>query len=85
MKPTKDRVVLKQHEAEKTTKSGIILPDQEKPNIATVVYIGPQVEELKVGDTVILGSKWYTNFKHPLTGEELLILNEPDIFGVINQ
>jgi chaperonin GroES len=83
MIPLKDRVVIEQHAAEEKTKSGIIIPDAEKPNLGKVLYIGSEVKELAVGDVVVLGSKWFTNFKHQ--GVDLLIVNEADVLGKIIQ
>ena len=83
-KPLGDRVVCRQHNAEDKTKGGLIIPDayKEKPNLGEVLFVGPFVQEIKTGDTVILGGKWYTNFTHE--GEELLIVNEPDVLGILN-
>lgn len=81
MLPLKDRVVMRQIKAKEQTKSGIILPtaNQKKPNLAIVEYIGPEVACVAVGDMVVLGDKWFTNFT--LNGDDLLILNEPDLVG----
>lgn len=88
MLPLKDRIVLKQFKAPEKTKSGIILtvnPDskEEKPNIGVVRFVGPDVQIVRPGMVVILGTKWFTNFK--LGNEELLIVNEPDIIGIADR
>jgi chaperonin GroES len=90
--PLGDRVVLKQLEAEETTKSGIVLPGQnkEKPQQAEVVAVGPggvvdgkEVKmEVKVGDNVIFSKYAGTSVK--LEGdEELIIVKQNDILAVI--
>ena len=90
--PLFDRVVLKQLEAEETTKSGIVLPGQnkEKPQQAEVVAVGPggvvdgkEVKmEVKVGDNVIFSKYSGTSVK--LEGdEELIIVKQNDILAVI--
>ena len=81
LKPLLDRVVLKQVEAEETTKSGIILTAsaQEKPSIAEVVEVGPggivdgnQVEmTVKVGDKVVTSK--YSGTEIKLDGEEFML------------
>lgn len=79
MLPLKDRVVMRQLKAKETTKGGIILTNAKKPNLAVVLFVGPDVVAVAPGDMVVMGSKWYTNFD--MEGEELLILNEPDLFA----
>ena len=92
IKPLSNRVVLKNVEAEETTKSGILLTGtaKEKPQMSEVVAIGPggRDEEgrpvtmtLKEGDRVLFGKWSGTEIK--LDGEELLIMREADILGVI--
>lgn len=85
--PLGDRVVLKQLEAEETTKSGIVLPGnaQEKPQQAEVVAVGPggivdgkEVEmQVSVGDKVIYSKYAGTDVK--LDGEEYIIVRQNDI------
>ena len=85
--PLGDRVVLKQLEAEETTKSGIVLPGnaQEKPQQAEVVAVGPggvvdgkEVEmQVSVGDKVIYSKYAGTDVK--LDGEEFIIVRQNDI------
>ena len=89
--PLGDRVVLKQLEAEETTKSGIVLPGQtkEKPQQAEVVAVGPggvvdgkEVEmAVKVGDQVIYSKYAGTNVK--LEDEEYIIVKQDDILAVV--
>lgn len=89
--PLGDRVVLKQLVAEETTKSGIVLPGQnkEKPQQAEVVAVGPgKVEdgkeikmEVKVGDKVIYAKYSGTDVK--LDNEECVIVKQEDILAVI--
>ncbi len=89
--PLGDRVVLKQIEAEETTKSGIVLPGQtkEKPQQAEVVAVGPggmvdgkEVTMLvSVGDKVIYSK--YAGTEVELDGEEYLVVKQNDILAVI--
>ena len=88
--PLGDRVVLKQVEAEETTKSGIVLPGQaqEKPQQAEVIAVGPggvvdgkEVKmEVKVGDTVLISHSAGQTVK--LDGEELTLVYESEILGI---
>ena len=85
--PLGDRVVLKQLVAEETTKSGIVLPGQnkEKPQQAEVIAVGPDgVEdgkEVKVGDQVIYSKYAGTDVK--MEDEEYIIVRQSDILAVI--
>ena len=89
--PLGDRVVLKQLEAEETTKSGIVLPGQtkEKPQQAEVVAVGPggvvdgkEVEmAVKVGDQVIYSK--YAGTEVELEKEEYIIVKQSDILAVV--
>ena len=89
--PLGDRVVLKQLVAEETTKSGIVLPGQnkEKPQQAQVVAVGPggkidgkEVKmEVKVGDNVIYSKYAGTDVK--IEEEEFIIVKQSDILAVI--
>ena len=91
LKPLGDRVVLKQLVAEETTKSGIVLPGQnkEKPQQAEVVAVGPggvvdgkEVKmEVKVGDQVIY-SKFAGN-EVKLDEEEYVIVRQNDILAIV--
>ena len=89
--PLGDRVVLKQLEAEETTKSGIVLPGQnkEKPQQAEVIAVGPgtgvdgkEVKmEVKVGQQVIYSKYSGTDVK--LEDEEFIIVKQSDILAVV--
>ena len=91
-RPLHDRVVVKRVEAEEKSKGGIIIPDtaKEKPQQGEVVTVGPGGRDengklipmdLKAGDRVLFG-KW-SGTEVKLDGEELLIMKESDIMGVI--
>ena len=91
-RPLHDRVVVKRIEAEEKSKGGIIIPDtaKEKPQEGEVVAVGPGGRDengkliaidLKAGDRVLFG-KW-SGTKVKLEGEDLLIMKESDIMGVI--
>ena len=89
--PLADRVVLKQLDAEETTKSGIVLPGtaQEKPQQAEVVAVGPGgmvdgkevAMSVKKGDQVIYSRYAGTDVK--LDGEEYVIVRQGDILAVV--
>ena len=89
--PLGDRVVLKQLEAEETTKSGIVLPgqEQEKPQQAEVIAVGPggvvdgkEVKmEVAVGDKVIYSK--YAGTEVKLENEEYIVVKQGDILAVI--
>ena len=85
--PLGDRVVLKQLDAEETTKSGIVLPGQaqEKPQQAEIVAVGPggivDGKEVKIGDKVIYSKYAGTDVK--LDGEEYVIVRQNDILAIV--
>jgi chaperonin GroES len=89
--PLADRVVLKQLEAEQTTKSGIVLPGQEKekPQQAEVIAVGPggmvdgkEIKmEVKTGDKVIYSK--YAGTEVKLDDEKFIIVKQSDILAVI--
>ena len=89
--PLGDRVVLKQVEAEETTKSGIVLPGQaqEKPQQAEVVAVGPggvvESKEVKmevaVGDKVIYSK--YSGTEVKMDGTEYIIVRQNDILAIV--
>ena len=89
--PLADRVVLKQLEAEETTKSGIVLPgkEKEKPQQAEVIAVGPggmvdgkEVKmEVSKGDTVIYSK--YAGTEVKLDEDEYIIVKQNDILAVI--
>jgi chaperonin GroES len=91
-RPLHDRVVVRRLEPEEKSKGGIIIPDtaKEKPQEGEVVAVGPGgrdengkliAMDLKAGDRVLFG-KW-SGTEVKLDGEELLIMKESDIMGVI--
>ena len=91
-RPLHDRVVVKRIEAEEKTAGGIIIPDtaREKPQQGQIIAAGPGGRDeagklipidLKVGDKVLFGIWSGTEVK--LDGEDLLIMKESDIMGVI--
>jgi chaperonin GroES len=92
IRPLHDRVVVRRLEEEAKTAGGIVLPDSatEKPSQGEVLAVGPgkaldngQVREpgVKVGDKVVFGQYGGSTVK--VDGEELLILSESEIFGVL--
>ncbi|MCL2842845.1 MAG: co-chaperone GroES [Oscillospiraceae bacterium] len=91
LKPLADRVIIKQIEAEETTKGGIILTSaaQEKPQVYEVVAVGPggvvdgsEVEMIvKVGDRVLTGK--YSGTEVKVDGEEWTIVRQSDILAVV--
>jgi chaperonin GroES len=91
-RPLHDRVVVKRIDAEEKSKGGIIIPDtaKEKPQEGEVVAVGPGARdesgklvpiELKAGDRILFG-KW-SGTEVKLDGEDLLIMKESDVMGVI--
>ena len=91
-RPLHDRVVVKRIDAEQKTAGGIIIPDtaKEKPQEGEVVAVGPGARnergelvaiDLEPGDRVLFG-KW-SGTEVKLDGQELLIMKESDIMGVI--
>ncbi len=85
-KPLKDRVLIKPHEAEVKTASGIYIPEsaQEKPQRGTVVAVGSGKKDepmtVKVGDVVLYGK--YSGTEIKINGEDYLIMKEDDILLV---
>jgi chaperonin GroES len=91
-RPLHDRIVVKRITAEEKTRGGIIIPDtaQEKPMEGEVIAAGPGARneqgaivalDVKAGDRVLFG-KW-SGTEVKLDGEELLIMKESDIMGII--
>ena len=91
-RPLHDRVVVRRIDAEEKTKGGILIPEtaQEKPKEGVIVAVGPGAlnesgkripPEVKEGDFVLFG-KW-TGTEVKIDGEELLIMRESDINGII--
>jgi chaperonin GroES len=93
-RPLHDRVVIRRLEGEEKTKGGIIIPDtaKEKPQEGEVIAVGPgardesgkiQALDVKAGDRILFG-KW-SGTEVRIDGEELLIMKESDIMGVVEQ
>ena len=91
-RPLHDRVVVKRVDSEEKTKGGIIIPDtaKEKPQEGEVVAVGSGARDesgklvpldVKAGDRVLFG-KW-SGTEVKLNGEDLLIMKESDIMGII--
>jgi len=91
-RPLHDRVVVRRLDAEAKTKGGIIIPDtaKEKPQEGEIVAVGPGARDekgklvpidVKKGDKILFG-KW-SGSEIKLDGEELLIMKESDVMGVI--
>jgi chaperonin GroES len=91
-RPLHDRVVVKRIDADEKSKGGIIIPDtvKEKPSQGEVIAVGPGGRDesgnlikldVKAGDKVLFG-KW-SGTEVKLDGEDLLIMKESDIMGVI--
>jgi len=91
-RPLHDRIVVRRVDAEEKTKGGIIIPDtaKEKPQEGEVIAVGPGGRDdsgklialdVKVGDRILFGKWSGTEIK--LDGEELLIMKESDVMGVI--
>jgi chaperonin GroES len=92
-RPLHDRVVVKRLEGEEKTKGGIIIPDtaKEKPQEGQIVAVGPGARDetgklvpldVKAGDRVLFG-KW-SGTEVKLDGQDLLIMKESDILGVVS-
>ena len=83
IKPLADRVVAVREEAKTQTASGIYLPDtaKEKPVLADVKAIGPEVKGVKVGDKIIY--KEYSTTELTIDGTEYLIVKEEDILATV--
>ena len=92
LRPLHDRVVVRRVKEEEKTKGGIIIPDtaKEKPQEGEVVAVGPGARDdkgeliamdVKVGDRILFG-KW-SGTEITLEGQDLLIMKESDILGVV--
>lgn len=92
-RPLHDRVVVKRLEADEKTKGGIIIPDtaKEKPSQGEIIAVGPGARDetgklvpldVKTGDRILFG-KW-SGTEVKLDGEDLLIMKESDIMGVLS-
>ena len=93
-RPLHDRVVVRRIEAEEKSAGGIIIPDtaKEKPSQGEVIAVGPGGRdeagklipiEIKAGDRVLFG-KW-SGTEVKIDGQELLIMKESDIMGVLDE
>ncbi len=93
-RPLHDRVVVRRVEAEEKTKGGIIIPDtaKEKPQEGEIIAVGPGGRDesgklipidLKAGDRILFGKWSGTEIK--IQGEELLIMKESDVMGVVEK
>ncbi|MCX7628030.1 MAG: co-chaperone GroES [Methylophilaceae bacterium] len=92
IRPLHDRVIIKRLEEERKTASGIVIPDTaaEKPDQGEVIAVGPGKRDdsgrlipldVKVGDKVLFGK--YAGQTVKVAGEELLVMREEDIMGVV--
>ena len=93
-RPLHDRIVVRRIAAEEKTAGGIIIPDtvKEKPSQGEVIAVGPGGRDeagklipidIRVGDRVLFG-KW-SGTEVVIDGEDLLIMKESDVFGVVEQ
>ncbi|UCI08143.1 co-chaperone GroES [Mesorhizobium sp. B1-1-8] len=93
-RPLHDRILVRRIEADEKTAGGIIIPDtaKEKPSEGEVIAVGSGVRDdggklveldVKVGDRILFGKWSGTEIK--LNGEDLLIMKESDVMGVIEQ
>ena len=93
-KPLQDRVLVRRVESDERTSGGIIIPDtaKEKPSEGEVIAVGPGARgedgtlhplEVKPGDRILFG-KW-SGSEVKLDGEELLIMKESDILGILEE
>ena len=93
-RPLHDRVLIRRVEGEEKTKGGIIIPDtaKEKPSQGEITAVGPGGRDeagklipidLKVGDRVLFG-KW-SGTEVKIDGQDLLIMKESDIMGVLDE
>jgi chaperonin GroES len=92
LKPLGDRIIVKAVTAEERTSGGIVLPDtaKEKPQQAEVLAVGPgkvldngkvAAMDVKVGDRVYYGK--YSGTEVKLNGEELVVLRQDDVLGIV--
>ena len=94
IRPLHDRVIVKRMEEERKTASGIVIPDTatEKPDQGEIIAVGTGKKDdqgkhiamdVKVGDRVLFGK--YSGQTVKVEGEELLVMREEDIIGVIEK
>lgn len=93
-RPLHDRILVRRIEAEEKTSGGIIIPDtaKEKPQEGEVLAVGPGARDdsgklteldVRVGDRILFG-KW-SGTEIRLDGQDLLVMKESDVMGVIEQ
>ncbi|MGK0172402.1 MAG: chaperonin GroES [Gammaproteobacteria bacterium] len=93
IRPLRDRILVERQEEERTSAGGIVIPDSatEKPIQGTVIAVGSgtvldngdvRPVDVKVGDNVLFGK--YSGTEVKVGGEELLVLREDDVIGVIS-
>jgi chaperonin GroES len=82
LQPLADRLVAKPLEAQEKTTSGFYVPDsaKEKPQMGTVVAVGKEVKEIKVGDHVVYSQ--YKPDQVKIDGDELMIMKEEDVLAI---
>ncbi|RUM24041.1 co-chaperone GroES [Rhizobium vallis] len=91
-RPLHDRILVRRVKSEEKTKGGIIIPDtaKEKPQEGEVIAVGPgarndsgqvQALDVKAGDRILFGKWSGTEIK--INGEDLLIMKESDVMGII--
>ena len=94
IRPLHDRVIVKRVEAERTTASGIVIPDSagEKPDQGEILAVGPGKRDdngkqialdVKVGDRVLFGK--YAGQAVKVDGQEVLVMRDEDIMGVLQK
>jgi len=92
IRPLRDRIIVKRLEAQRTTASGIVIPDNaaEKPEQGEVLAVGPGrlddtgqtvAMQVRVGDRVLFGK--YAGQTVKIDGDEVLVMREDDVMGVI--
>jgi chaperonin GroES len=92
LRPLHDRVIIKRRDNERTTASGIVIPDSaaEKPDQGEVLAVGPGKKtedgklipmDLKVGDKVLFGK--YAGQSVKVDGDEVLVIREEEVFAVV--
>jgi chaperonin GroES len=81
--PLDDRIVAQQLVAQTKTASGLYLPDsaQEKPKVATVLAVGPNVKGVKTGEQILY--KEYSATEVKVDGEQYLLIKEEDVLATV--
>ena len=94
IRPLHDRLVVRRLEEERTTAGGIVIPDSatEKPSQGEVIAVGPgktldngdkRALDVKVGDVVLFGK--YAGTEVKVDGQEVIVMKEDDLFGVVEK